>query len=317
MGFALNIYDQTCQCNPKLAATLTGIICRISDEEIKPPPESWISVIELENNRSEFLYTKHCHNGYCLRRPRFVLLSNPDTQCIPGRTGLVCGQCKRGFSSVIGSSICKRCSNYGLFLITLFAVVGVLLIILLFLLNLTVVNGDIYGFIVFVNTLSTNGAKEYSTKFVVVDLFNLDIGIEVCFYNGMTPHVATWLGFIFPIYLLCIVAGLVVASRYSVNVERLTRKKVIPVIATLFLLSYNKIMIVTFDVLFSYSTNHHLNSKKTEIHWTIDTGIPLFGIRHLLLFCFCAMVLLLLIVPINALLIYAKPFYRFRIIVIA
>jgi len=160
--------------------------------------------------------------------------------------------------------MCKRCSNYGLFLITFFAVVGVLLIILLFLLNLTMVNGDIYGFVAFVNTLSTNGAKEYPTKYVVVDLFNLDFGIETCFYNGMTQHVATWLEFIFPVYLLCTVAVLVVASRYSVNVERLTRKKVIPVIATLFLLSYNKIMIVTFNVLFSYSTIHHLNSKKTE-----------------------------------------------------
>ena len=202
MGFALNINDQTCQCNSKLAAALTGIICRISDEEIKPPPESWISVIELENNRSEFLYTKDCHNGYCLRRPRFVSLSNPDTHYIPGRTGLVCGKCKKGFSSIFGSSMCKRCSNYGLFLITFFAVVGVLLIILLFLLNLTMVNGDIYGFVAFVNTLSTNGAKEYPTKYAVVDLFNLDLGIETCFYNDMTQHLATWLEFIFPVYLL-------------------------------------------------------------------------------------------------------------------
>jgi len=98
--------------------------------------------------------------------------------------------------------MCKRCSNYGLFLITFFAVVGVLLIILLFLLNLTVANGDIYGFVAFVNTLSINSAKEYSTKYAVVDLFNLDLGIETCFYNDMTQHLATWLEFIFPVYLL-------------------------------------------------------------------------------------------------------------------
>jgi len=112
-----------------------------------------------------------------------------------------------------------------------------------------------------------------------------------------------------------IVAALVVASKYSVKAERLTRQKIIPVIATLFLLSYNKIMIVTFNVLFSYSTFHYLNSKKTEIYWTIDMGIPLFGVWHLLLLLFCVIVLLLVIIPINALLIYAKPFYRFRIIV--
>jgi len=213
---------------------------------------------------------------------------------------------------MFGSSKCQQCPNYGLFLIILFAAVGVILIILLFLLNLTVVNGDIYGLIVFVNTLSTNSSKEYSTQFVLVDLFNLDLGIKVCFYNGMTAYVAIWLEFTFPFYLLSIVAALVVASRYSMKVERLTRQKVIPVIATIFLLSYNKIIIVTFDVLFSYS---HLNSGKTEIYWTLDTKVCLFGVWHLLLLFFCVIVLLSVIVPMNAFLIYAKPFYRFGIIV--
>jgi len=175
----VNTYHKICQCNPKLAAALTGIIFWISDEKIKPPPRSWISVKQLENNRNEFIYTTICQADCCLRRPDFVSLSNPDTQCSPGRTGLTCEQCKKGLSSTFGSSKCQQCSNYGLFLVTFFAAVGVILIILLFLLKLTVVNRDIYGFIIFVNILSTNSAKEYSTKHMVVDLFNLDLGIEV------------------------------------------------------------------------------------------------------------------------------------------
>ena len=71
----------------------------------------------------------------------------------------------------------------------------------------------------FVNTLSTNSAKKYLTKCMLVDLFNLDLGIKFCFYSGMTSYVASWLEFGFPFYLLCIVAGLVIASRYSVKVE--------------------------------------------------------------------------------------------------
>ena len=177
------------------------------------------------------------------------------------------------------------------------------------------VNGDIYGFIAFVNVLSINSTKEFSTKHVVLALFNFDLGIEVCFYNGMTAYIATWLEFAFPLYLLCIIAVLVVASRYSVKIERLARKKVIPVIATIFLLSYNKIMIVTFNVLFSYSIIHHLHSKKTTMCWDIDTGISLFGVFHLLLVLFCVILLLFVIIPINALLIYAKLFYNFRFIV--
>jgi len=149
-------------------------------------------------------------------------LSNPDTQCIPDRTGFACGQCKNDLSSIFGSSKCKKCPNYGLLLIIFFAVVGVLLIILLFLLNLTVVDGDIYGFIAFVNILSKNSSKEYFTKYVIVDLFNLDLGIEVCCLQWHDSICCYMAGVHLPIYLICIVAALVVASRYSVKAERLT-----------------------------------------------------------------------------------------------
>ena len=60
---------------------------------------------------------------------------------------------------------------------------------------------------------------------MLILLSNLDLGIEMCFYDGMTAYVATWLQFIFPLYLLLIVLGLVMASRYISRVEKITRKK--------------------------------------------------------------------------------------------
>ena len=59
-------------------------------------------------------------------------------------------------------------------------------------------------------------------------------------------------------YFLLIVQGIRVGYCYIVNnyilrVEKITCIKVIPVIATLYLLSYNKIMMVTFRGLFSYN----------------------------------------------------------------
>ena len=94
----------------------------------------------------------------------------------------------------------------------------------------------------------------------------------MCFYDGMTAYVATWLRFVFPIYLLLIVVGLVIASRYIPKVERITHKKVIPVIATIYLLSYNKIMTVTLRA-FSYSKISYLHSESTKIYWSPDTEI--------------------------------------------
>ena len=195
IGFTLNSYSQACQCNPKLVAALTTVTCRISDEKIRPPLNSWIS-LQLGRDKSDFIFSKHCLVIYCSRRFHFVALRNPDTQCLPGRTGIACGQCKSGLSSIFGTSKCRQCSNYGLLSIILFAIAGVLLIILLFVLNFTVVNGDVYGFIMFVNVLSGNIRSTYM-KHVILALFNFDLGIEVCFYNGMTTYVATWLEFVF------------------------------------------------------------------------------------------------------------------------
>ena len=41
--------------------------------------------------------------------------------------------------------------NYWLFLLPVYAIAGLLLVLALFVLNLTVVDGDIYGFIAMVN----------------------------------------------------------------------------------------------------------------------------------------------------------------------
>ena len=309
LGFSLD-FDGICNCDPKLQNKLEGIICNITNEKFKPPPNSWISFTS-----NEIIYVTYCRYGYCLQISGFISLHTSDDQCLPSRSGISCGQCKNGLSTTLGSKVCKRCSNNGLFFIVLFAVAGIILVLSLFVLNLTVANGDIYGFIVFVNALSVVRSERFAaTSYVIVALGNLDWGIETCFYDGMTAYAATWLQFIFPVYLLLIVAGIVIASRYSTKIEKLTRTKVIPVIATLLLLPYTKVMIIIFSGLFSYTTIHHLNSRKTEIYWAVDTSVPLFGPRHLLLFTFCTILLLCVIIPINVLLLFTKSFYRFKFV---
>ena len=137
----------------------------------------------------------------------------------------------------------------------------------------------------------------------------------MCFYDGMTAYVATWLQFIFPLYLLLIVLGLVMASRYISRVEKITRKKVIPVIATLYLLSYNKIMMVTFRGLFSYNSIGYLYSGNTKVYWSPDTEILVPSTKFILLSVLCAVVLLLLIAPTNILLLFTKRCYHFKFVV--
>ena len=316
IGFSLDSDIGECRCNAKLQVTLKGIICSISQLTFTLPINAWMS---KTTEGDEIMYTRFCFFDYCTLLPqRIITLDDANNQCLSGRTGIACGQCAQGLSTVFGTSRCKKCSNFGLFSIPLFAVAGMLLVTMLFVLNLTALNGNIYGFIFFVNTVSISTLQLFTTKkeiaYVLILLSNLDLGIEVCFYDGMTAYVATWLQFVFPLYVLAIVAALVIASRYISTVEKITRKKVIPVIATLYLLSYNKIMIMTFRVLISMIRIHFLSSGKTKLYWPLDTGVSL-G-EFIVLYIFCGAVLLILIIPTNVVLLFTKRCYRFRFVVV-
>ena len=59
---------------------------------------------------------------------------------------------------------------------------------------------------------------------ITLSLFNLDLGIKVCFYDGMDDYAKTWLQLIFPVYLIFIALALVIGSRHFklVQSSRLT-----------------------------------------------------------------------------------------------
>ena len=313
-GFILDYNEGICKCNPKLLLQLGGLKCDISKEAFSRPPISWIS-----NNSKGVIYTDDCNFDYCGPYPSSVQLTNPDTQCLPSRSGIACGECAQGLSAVFGTSRCKKCTSYWLFLLPVFAIAGILLVMALFVLNLTVVDGDIYGFVLMVNAVSIHKSRVFPSNndasWVLVAFSNLDLGIEVCFYNGMTAYAATWLNFMFPIYVLLIVVAMSFASRYFQVIEKITRKRVIPVIATLYLLSYNKLMMMAFKGLFSYTTIFHLYDMDTDVYWSSDTSISLFGAEFMLLFVFCLLMFLLVIVPTNILFLFNKFSYRYAFIV--
>ena len=313
-GFILDHKNGICRCDPKLLSSLSGLECYIFKKAFLRPPNSWIG-----SNDNDIIFTKDCRLNHCLQYTSLVKLNKPDTQCLSGRSGIACGECAQGLSVVLGTSQCRKCSNHWLLLIPLFAIAGLLLVVMLFVFNLTIVDGDIYGYILMISALSIHSSSIFpSTKdapWVLVALSNLDLGVEVCFYDGMTAYAATWLCFMFPIYVLLIVVAMAFASRYFQIIEKITRKRVIPVMATLYLLSYGKIMMVTFRVLFSYTTVYHLQSDNKILYWTVDSSVKVFGVRYSFLFIFCLFVFVFLIIPTNILLISGKIVYRFKLVV--
>ena len=117
----------------------------------------------------------------------------------------------------------------------------------------------------------------------------LDLGIKTHFYNGMDDYAKMWLQLVFPFYLIFIAILLILASRYSTMIQRITAHRALPVLATLFLLSYTKILhtVHVSIALFFYSSITYLPSEHSTIVWSVDANIPLFEVKFTLLFVVC------------------------------
>ena len=311
------LYDGLCVCDPKLISAVTGLTCN-SDGTLIRPPYTWISAIRVAHNITDIIYSNECYLDYCSYSSILDLdLNNPDAQCHGNRDGMLCGRCVKGFSAVFGTTGCKRCTNIWLLLIPVLAVAGIILVLVLFALNLTIVDGHVYGYILFVNILNLYSFRIFPSNYLIylpIVMSNLDLGIEVCFYNGMTSYATMWLQFIFPLYVILLVFGLSYTSRYSRVIERLTHKRIIPVIATLYLLVYNKMMFVTSVGLFAYRKLHFLKLQKTEVFWSLDTEISLFRFKFNLLFAVCILIFFFLLLPTLILFLFPKQLMRCKLV---
>ena len=306
-----------CQCDPVLTLNEHVKDCDINDQTVLRSPNSWIF---YSGSLHTYRLSKTCPFQYCYPQSTKLQLHNPDLQCQFSRSGILCGQCQQDLSTIFGSFDCQQCSNVYLFLIIPIAVSGILLVIVMFVLNLTVSEGTINPFILYVNILNIHNIPLFPSYSLVkplhvfVSFANLNLGIESCFYNGMDAYTKAWLQFCFSIYLIMIITPIIIASRYSIVVQRLTLHKAVPVLATILLLSYTKILQTVSNVLFLYSTITDYPSNVSSVMWSIDANIPLFGLRHSVLFAFNLLMFLLLILY-TCLLSFGKILRNFKVTV--
>ena len=318
LGFVLNQIEGICKCDSTLSSSILSISsCNINDQTILRPANSWVVGKTNIDHFHSYQVSQRCPLDYCLLHSSYFDLSNPDSQCQFNRAGLLCGECKEGLSAVFGTSKCQQCSNNYLLLVFVFMGAGIILVASLFIFNLTVTHGNINGLIFYANIVSINTAiffqKYQPTKFtyLIISLLNLDLGIETCFYNGMDDYAKMWLQLLFPTYLILIAIALILASRYSTKLQRLTARKALPVLATLSLLSYTKALRSVSNVLFSYSTIINLPSNHTKSVWLVNTETEIFELKFTLLFLMCVILFIMLLL-FNAILLFIKLSIRFK-----
>ena len=204
-------------------------------------------------------------------------------------------------SRVLGSSKCKKCSNLHLLaIIPAFLLSGLLLIIFLMLFNVTVSSGTISGLIFYANVLQAQNATfslpHASFPSVFIAWLNLDQGLETCLYNGLDSYVESWLQFLFPAYIWLIAGVVIVSSHYSTRISNLCGKNAIPVLATLFLLTYTKLLRLEITVV-SYTSITYPNGRPYKTVWLYDGNVDYLKGKHIPLFIATVLLLDLLSVP--------------------
>ena len=301
-GFSFNYTLKKCSCHPILLKYQIHD-CNISTLNINKPSQKWINATFIHNSENDtgVIVNNHCPFDYCKQNSTHIALNleHPDDQCDFNRSGILCGACQTNFSHMLGTSKCTQCSSlWTLLLVPAVATVGILLIIIMLSTNLIVSTGMLNGLILYANIIRANYSTFFHSSTVLsyfIAWLNLDLGIEMCFYNGLDAYIKIWLQFIFPMYIWTIMIILIALSRRYAFVVRLCGSNIVQVLATLFLLSYTK-LIRTIIIIFQPTILVYPDGYKRTV-WLYDGNVDYLKGKHIPLFIAALLVLLCLSIP--------------------
>ena len=312
-GFMLTTHTPfSCDCS-SLLRLMHGFQCHIQKQTIGRSGLLWVGMIQNDNgSNGTVAASEYCPLDYCNTEDSNVTLSEPDSQCNYNHSGTLCGGCQPGLSLALGSAHCLQCSNKYLALLIPATLAGPVLVFSIKLLDLTISQGTLNGLIFYANVIKANeyiflprGQTNPLTVFIA--WLNLDLGVETCLYQGLTAYSKTWLQFVFPFYIW-IIAGL------SHRVAKVMGNNSVPVLATLFLLSYAKLLRTIITAL-SYTMVYTSHGPKAV--WTADGNMDYLGPQHAPLFATAVAVLLFLWLPYTLVLFLGQWLHRcnYRLVV--
>ena len=128
---------------------------------------------------------------------------------------------------------------------------------------------------------------------------NLDLGIEICFYDDIDAFVITWCQFLFLLYIWFIVIAIIVASHCSTRVSKLCGSNTLQVLATLYLLSYAKLLRIIITT-FSSTILVYPNGHQRRV-WLYDGNV----------FIAASMLLIFVSIPFTAILLFVQLLQKY------
>jgi len=257
--------------------TTTGMVKRLYHQ-------AWLSAKDGDIEYAQICSTTYCHSDLIT-----FDLNQEDILCINNHSGRLCGECEDGLSKVFGSDTCKKCSNAWLVTIILYLVLGLLLLLVLYLLKFDVTFGVINGLIFFCNVMGINEQLFFNTEIskfsflrVFISVINLDLGFEICFYDGMSQLAKTGLQFVFPVYVWILMLIIIYGRKLYFRARNLSSRSALPILATLLLLTYSKVLR---SIISAFSLARVKSSNEGSIYvWQPDPNIEYYTGYHILLF---------------------------------
>ena len=307
IGFSVNS-SGVCDCS----VSRENVTCDINSLNITHNGLLWIGTYDTSTpfnanatNPNACIINEDCLL-YCSPNPVTFQLNDTDTQCVDNRGQRMCGSCRDGYSLLIGSNKCEQCHDDYMIIgwIALFAVMGVLLVVLLIALNLTVSVGTMNGLLFYANIVklyepvfSRKGALPVLSQ--VISWINLDFGFEVCFYNGMDSYAKQWLQFAFPLYLWIIIFIIIQLCKRYGKISRLMGSHAVPVLSTLTFLSYTKLVRTVVIVLHKREVTLHCTNEsvRSVSLWYEDPNVEYAKGKHVGLFGFALLVSVFFVIP--------------------
>ena len=313
-GFNTSAPPITCDCNTLLQNNnINTCIVENGRGLISRSGAQWLGI---QNN--EVIVSKYCPFNYCRTKSIPIDLVDSDKQCSDRRTGILCGHCMDNCSMILGSTQCWPCSDDRyLSLLLAFIAAGFILVLVIKYLDLTVTNGTLNGLIFYANivwahqgmlllTTSDNLLQQIPNTFIA--WLNLDLGINTCFFVGLNSYWKTWLQFIFPVYIWIIAGLIILLCRCSILATKLFGKNSISVLATLFLLSFTKLLRTIITALnFTYVQT----SNSYMVVWTEDGTVDYLEFGHAILVSVSVITLLFLWMPFMLALLFIQPLKKY------
>ena len=291
LGFKRRSIERTCICDQRF-----GLACEETNTKIIRKQQQWIGVTYEHTKPGEspgVITYSPCPFDYCRTNDESLQfnLEDEDVLCAFNRHGILCGGCEANFSRVMGSSKCKECSNNIPSMIALFlgqVLFALIVVIALILLDLTVTAGTINGLNFYANIICAQHATFFtqgtlpSFLSIFITTLNLDEGIEFCLYDGLDEYAITWLKIPLPMYMWIFAGVLIFWSQCSTRFSKLIGKNSVQVLATLFLISYTRLLQLVINV-FSYMTITYPDGYVKKV-WYIDGNVEYLTGKHIPLF---------------------------------